>query len=36
MNKVMKISKVLNTLSGIVRTMLRVEAVIIAVAVEIL
>lgn len=36
MNKVMKISKVLNTLSGIVRTMLRVAAVIIAVAVVIL
>ena len=36
MNKVIKISKVLNTLSGIVRTMLRVAAVIIAVAVVIL
>lgn len=36
MNKVMKISKTLNTIAGIVRTLLKVMAIIIAVAVVIL
>ena len=36
MNKVMKISKTLNTIAGVVRTILKVAAIIIAVAVVIL
>ena len=36
MNKVMKISKVLNTIAGIARTLLKVAAIVTAVAVVIL
>ena len=36
MNKVMKISKTLNTIAGVIRTILKVAAIIIAVAVAIL